>query len=180
MAGQSGTFYAYQHTRGCTLGNDPAKGAWHAGARLDRQIPNCRQRPLCRAGHHKDTIITRYLGTKISKAQSARALAQGNAYICSLNDRYDIDGNTLKNTARYINHSCDPNCVLQTTGRAIWVVALRDIPAGEELTHQYNYAYDPERYTDFPCCCGANNCVGYIVDAQYWEVITQHTYDLTG
>ena len=128
----------------------------------------------------KDTIITRYLGTKISKAQSARALAHGNAYICSLNDRYDIDGNTLKNTARYINHSCDPNCVLQTTGQAVWVVALCDIQAGEELTHQYNYAYDPARYTDFPCRCGANHCVGYIVDARYWEVITQHHYDLTG
>src|SRR5712691_5151615 len=45
---------------------------------------------------NKETIITRYRGTKISKAQSAHALAQGNAYICSLNDRYDIDGNTLK------------------------------------------------------------------------------------
>jgi len=38
----------------------------------------------------KDTIISRYMGTKISKAQSARALAHGNAYICYLNDRYDI------------------------------------------------------------------------------------------
>ena len=129
----------------------------------------------------KDTIIARYLGTKISKAHSARALAHGNAYICHLNDRYDIDGNTLKNITRYINHSCDPNCVLQTTGRAIWVVALRDIQAGEELTHRYNYEYDPERYTDFPCFCGANNCVGYIVDARYWALITaQHKYELTG
>jgi hypothetical protein len=50
----------------------------------------------------KDTIITRYLGAKISKAQGDQALAHGNAYIGSLNDRYDIDGNTLKNTARYI------------------------------------------------------------------------------
>jgi SET domain-containing protein len=129
----------------------------------------------------KDTIISRYMGTKISKAQSARALAHGNAYICYLNDRYDIDGNTLQNPPRYINHSCDPNCALQTTARAIWVVALRDIWAGEELTHQYNYEYDPERYTDFPCFCGAKNCVGYIVDARYWEVITQqHKYALTG
>jgi SET domain-containing protein len=129
----------------------------------------------------KNTIISRYRGTKISKAQSARALAHGNAYICYLNDRYDLDGNTLHNPARYINHSCDPNCALQTTGRAIWVVALRDIQAGEELTHRYNYAYDPERYTEFPCFCGATNCVGYIVDARYWEVITpQHTYAFTG
>jgi uncharacterized protein len=129
----------------------------------------------------KDTIITRYLGTKISKAHSVRALAHGNAYICHLNDRYDIDGNTLKNIARYINHSCEPNCVLQTTGLAIWVVALRDIQAGEELTHRYNYEYDAERYRDFPCFCGATNCVGYIVDARYWALITaQQTYDLTG
>jgi uncharacterized protein len=128
----------------------------------------------------KETIITRYSGTKIAKAQSAHALAQGNAYICSLNARYDIDGNTLQNNARYINHSCDPNCVLQTTGRALWVVALRDIREGEELTYQYNYVYDPERYTDFPCFCGAKTCVGYIVDARYWEVITQQNYDLTG
>jgi len=126
----------------------------------------------------KDTIIRRYRGTKISKAQSARALAHGNAYICSLNDRYDLDGNTLHNPARYINHSCDPNCAWQTTARAIWVVTLRDIQAGEELTHRYNYVYDPERYTEFPCFCGAKNCVGYIVDARYWEVITQqHKYE---
>ena len=128
----------------------------------------------------KDTIISRYRGTKISKAQSARALAHGNAYICYLNNRYDLDGNMLQNPARYINHSCDPNCALQTTGRAIWVVALRDIQEGEELTHRYNYAYDPARYTEFPCCCGAKNCVGYIVDARYWEVITQRKYELTG
>jgi SET domain-containing protein len=128
----------------------------------------------------KDTIITRYIGAKISKAQSARALAHGNAYICYLNARYDIDVNTLRNPARYINHSCDPNCALQTTGRAIWVVALRDIQAGEELTHQYNYEYDPERYTEFPCFCGAKNCVGYIVDARYWALIAQHTYEVIG
>ena len=119
------------------------------------------------------TRIVEYRGEKISKGESARRLAQHNAYIVYLNEQYDIDGETLDNTARYVNHSCDPNCALQTTSRAIWVVALRDIQAGEELTHQYNYEYDPERYTDFPCFCGAKNCIGYIVDARYWELITQ-------
>ena len=111
----------------------------------------------------KETIITRYLGTKISKAQSAQALAQGNAYICSLNDRYDIDGNTLKNTARYINHSCDPNCITELTRRTIWIVALRDIHAGEELT--FNYRYDVKKHR---CHCGASHCCGYILDEYYW------------
>ena len=127
----------------------------------------------------KETTIIRYLGTKISKEQTARELAKGNAYICYFNDRYDIDGNTLKNTARYINHSCDPNCAIETTARAIWIVALRDIPAGEELTYRYDYAYDPDGYRDFPCYCGAPHCVGYIVDARYWELITPHTYAST-
>ena len=121
----------------------------------------------------KGTTVIRYIGTKISKEKSARKLAKGNAYICYFNDYYDIDGKTLKNKARYINHSCDPTCELQRTSRAIWIVALRDIREGEELTHRYDYDYDPQRYTDFPCFCGAKNCVGYIVDSQYWELITE-------
>ena len=125
------------------------------------------------------TTILRYLGTKISKAQTARALAKGNAYICYFNDRYDIDGNTLNNTARYINHSCEPNCTIETTSRAIWIVAVRDIAAGEELTSRYDYEYDPDGYRDFPCYCGAPKCIGYIVDARYWELITQHHYAST-
>ena len=127
----------------------------------------------------KGTTILRYLGTKISKAQTARELAKGNAYICYFNERYDLDGNTLQNTARYINHSCEPNCAIETTSRAIWIVALRDIAAGEELTYRYDYAYDPEGYRDFPCYCGAPQCVGYIVDAQYWELIRQQSYAST-
>jgi uncharacterized protein len=128
----------------------------------------------------KGTTILRYSGTKISKEKSARALAKGNAYICYFNDRSDLDGKTFKNTARYINHSCDPNCELQRTSRAIWVVAIRDIREGEELTHRYNYEYDPEGYRDFPCFCGAKNCVGYIVDQAYWELIIQQSYASTG
>ena len=128
----------------------------------------------------KGTTIMRYSGTKISKEKSARELAKGNAYICYFNDRYDLDGATLQNTARYINHSCHPNCELQTTSRAIWLVAVRDIREGEELTHRYDYAYDPEGYKDFPCFCGAKNCVGSIVDARYWELITQQKYASTG
>ena len=80
------------------------------------------------------TRILPYLGEKIAKAESTRRLAQGNAYIFTFNDRYDIDGKILRNTARYINHSCDPNCDVTLTTRTIWIVALRDIRDGEELT----------------------------------------------
>jgi uncharacterized protein len=83
------------------------------------------------------TRILPYIGEKIPKAESTRRLAQGNAYIFTFNDRYDIDGKILRNTARFINHSCAPNCEVQQTTRTLWIVALRNISDGEELTYNY-------------------------------------------
>ena len=111
----------------------------------------------------KGTTIIEYTGEKISKKESRQRLARGNAYIFELNDRWDIDGEALNNTARYINHSCDPNCVVEKTTRALWIVALRNIKSGEELS--YNYGYDAKKYI---CTCGAVNCCGYILDQDYW------------
>jgi len=118
------------------------------------------------------TRIIPYIGEKITKDESARRLAQGNVYIFTFNARYDIDGKTLKNLARYINHSCDPNCEVELTSRTIWVVALRDIQAGEELT--YNYGYEVKDYMEYPCTCRATNCCGYILAREYWELIQPH------
>lgn len=115
------------------------------------------------------TRILPYIGEKITKDESARRLAQGNVYIFTFNERYDIDGKTLKNLARYINHSCDPNCEVELTSRTIWIVALRDIQAGEELT--YNYGYEIKDYQEHPCACRAKNCCGYILAQEYWELI---------
>jgi uncharacterized protein len=117
----------------------------------------------------KGTRIIRYLGEKISKQESDLRLAQDNAYIFELNDRYAIDGATLKNTARYINHSCDPNCEVKLINNTIWIVASKDIQEGEELS--YNYGYDIKNYEQFPCNCGARNCCGYMLARQYWGLI---------
>jgi SET domain-containing protein len=121
----------------------------------------------------KGTYIVRYIGEKIPKAESQQRLAQGNVYIFSLNEQYDIDGKLMKNIARYINHSCDPNCVVKNSGRAIWIVAARDIQDGEELS--YNYGYTLEDYGEQACHCGAKQCCGYILDRQYWKFIKRTT-----
>lgn len=115
--------------------------------------------------------ILPYLGEKITGPERARRLAAGNAYIFHLNYRYAIDGQSLENTARYINHSCAPNCRVDKTGDTLWVVALRDIAAGEELS--FNYGYDVQQYHHNPCHCGAPTCCGYILDPQYWGRIAQ-------
>jgi uncharacterized protein len=114
----------------------------------------------------KDTRIMAYIGEKITRKESARRLEAGNAYIFHLNYHYALDGKTLANTARYINHSCEPNCEVEKTHDTLWIMALRDIKTGEELS--YNYGYTLEHYQDNPCNCGAKNCCGYILDRQYW------------
>ena len=115
------------------------------------------------------TKIIRYIGEKITHEESERRLAAGNVYIIGLNERYAIDGDIPKNTARFINHSCDPNCHTEQFGNTIWIVAIRDIQAGEELT--YNYGYELNDEPPEPCHCDAKHCCGYILDSQHWNRI---------
>ena len=117
------------------------------------------------------TKIIRYIGEKITQEESERRLGAGNVYIFGLDERYSIDGSTRKNTARYINHSCAPNCHTEQFGNTIWIVAIKDIQAGEELTYNYEYGIDDEPAE--PCHCGANNCCGYILAPQYWDRVQE-------
>jgi SET domain-containing protein len=134
-------------------------------------------RPSCIAGKglfaaidlKQGMRIIQYRGEKITHQESERRLAEDNVYIFELNPHYAIDGSTPKNLARYINHSCDPNCEVENTGRTIWIVAARNIQEGEELT--YDYGYEVKNYEANPCNCGAKNCCGYIVARQYWGLI---------
>ena len=66
-----------------------------------------------------------------------------------------IDGYGM---AMYVNHCCDPNCETEEDeeGR-VWIAAMRDIDAGEELTYDY-FLYEGEG--DAPCTCGTENCRG--------------------
>ncbi len=125
----------------------------------------------------KGERVIEYIGELIDKDESEkRAWAQhaiaeetGDAavYIFTLNKRWDIDGNVPWNTARLINHSCDPNCEAWVEGKRIFIHSLRRIPKGEELT--FDYGFDIECYEDHPCRCGSKNCVGYIVSREQWE-----------
>jgi len=126
----------------------------------------------------KGTKIIEYVGEKITKKESERRAElhlerhkknkeeAGAVYIFELNKKYDIDGDVPWNTAKWINHSCDPNAETMIINGHIWIIATRDIKKGEEIT--YNYGYDLENYEDHPCHCGAKNCVGYIVGEEHW------------
>ena len=91
-------------------------------------------------------------------------------YLFNINSKYDLDGDFKYNTARLINHSCDPNCEVYGTGLKVWVYAIRNIKKGEELSYDYGFGFDQD-YKDFPCRCGSSNCVGYIIrEGSRWRV----------
>ena len=97
-------------------------------------------------------------------------------YLFNINKKYDLDGDFRYNTARLINHSCNPNCEVFGTGLKVWVYAIRDIKKGEELTYDYGFGFD-EDYKDFPCRCRSKNCAGYIVRSESrWRINKSKKY----
>ena len=129
----------------------------------------------------KGAKVIQYIGDKVTKKEGdKRADKQirkakkdknnGMVYVFELNKRYDIDGDVDYNFAKYINHSCNPNCEVYGTGLKVWVYAIKDIKKGEELTYDYGFSFD-EDYKDFPCRCRSKNCVGYIVrEESRWRI----------
>tara|TARA_B100002052_G_scaffold176257_1_gene160406 strand:+ start:1475 stop:1963 length:489 start_codon:yes stop_codon:yes gene_type:complete len=121
----------------------------------------------------KGTKILNYVGNIITKKQTEESEKFDNSkpiYLFNLNNKYDLDGDVPWNTARLINHSCSNNCEYDGKGLKLWVVAIRDIKKGEELTCDYGFTYDQD-YKQFPCNCGSKNCCGYIVRAESrWRI----------
>ena len=126
----------------------------------------------------KGTKIIEYVGEKMTKKksddkadehmeESKNHTADGGVYIFELNSRYDINGKVPYNTARLINHSCDPNSETDIIKGKIWIIAERDIKKGEELAYDYGYEYDSD-YDEHPCKCRSKDCVGYIVGQEFW------------
>ena len=121
----------------------------------------------------KGTKIIYYTGKIITKKQTENNPKFDNdkaIYLFNLNNRYDLDGDFVYNTARLINHSCDPNCEVEGKGLKLWISSIKDINKNEELTYDYGFSFD-ENYKDFPCKCGSKNCCGYIVrEGSRWRI----------
>ena len=117
---------------------------------------------------YKGKIITRKQSEENPKFDNGKAI-----YLFNLNKKYDLDGDFNFNTARLINHSCDPNCEVAGIGLKVWVYAIRDIKKNEELSYDYGFSFDKD-YKQFPCKCGTKNCVGFIVrEGSRWRIKRQ-------
>lgn len=86
----------------------------------------------------KGSCVIEYVG----RPATARQMAQDRGkYLFWTSDTSMIDGNIPANTARFINHSCVPNCEIAIRRRRVFVFALRDIAPGEELSYDYGEEY---------------------------------------
>lgn len=124
--------------------------------------------------------IIEYKGEKISKKEGDRrsekrlkkylnSKSAGSVYIFELNNKYDIDGSFAYNKAKYINHSCSPNCEVQIEKGKIWIVSTKKIKKGAEFSYDYGYEFDKDDYMDHLCECGKPNCIGYIISSDDWH-----------
>lgn len=114
-------------------------------------------------------IIIEYRGEVISWDEALRRHPRDPAdpnhtFYFHLDDARVIDGGVGGNSSRWINHACAPNCESEDRGGRIFIRALRDIAAGEELFFDYRLVID-EHYTPklkkaYACRCGAPTCRG--------------------
>ena len=122
---------------------------------------------------NKGEKVIEYKGRKFTHKQVEENDRFDNSkaiYLFTLNERYVLDGDTKTNTAKYINHSCDPNCEVDIIKGKIWIIAIKDIKKGDELSYDYGFGYDAD-FRQFLCKCGSKNCCGYIVrDDQRWRI----------
>ena len=113
--------------------------------------------------------VIEYLGERLTAAAvraryDARAADDAHTFLFQLDESSYIDASVGGNAARFINHSCRPNCEAQQDGARIFIVAIRNIQPGVELT--YDYALEIERGHSearrrrFACRCGAPRCRG--------------------
>ncbi|CAB4067292.1 Histone-lysine N-methyltransferase, H3 lysine-36 specific,Histone-lysine N-methyltransferase, H3 lysine-36 and H4 lysine-20 specific,Histone-lysine N-methyltransferase SETD2,Probable histone-lysine N-methyltransferase CG1716,Histone-lysine N-methyltransferase ASH1L,Histone-lysine N-methyltransferase NSD2,Histone-lysine N-methyltransferase ASHH2,Probable histone-lysine N-methyltransferase Mes-4,Histone-lysine N-methyltransferase NSD3 [Lepeophtheirus salmonis] len=109
-----------------------------------------------------DLITMEEFRNRLRKSQAAKE--DENFYYMTMDSNRMIDAGPKGNIARFMNHSCDPNCETQkwtvNGDTRVGIFTLKDIPANTELT--FNYKFEAVGEVKKTCLCGAVNCSGYI------------------
>ena len=98
----------------------------------------------------KGERIIEYAGRTLSNAE---AYTSRSKYLFEVNSRKTIDGAVRANIARYINHSCRPNCDPEIERGHIFIDAIRSIKTGEEISYNYGEEYVDEHIKPYGCRC---------------------------
>ncbi|MBI0326790.1 SET domain-containing protein [Burkholderia plantarii] len=113
--------------------------------------------------------VVEYKGERISWKEALRRHPHdpndpNHTFYFALEEGGVIDGKVDGNSARWINHSCAPNCEAEENAGRVFIHALRDVEAGEELFYDYGLVIDAkltkQLKRDYACHCGASTCRG--------------------
>ncbi|KAI5612191.1 histone-lysine N-methyltransferase 2D isoform X1, partial [Silurus asotus] len=114
----------------------------------------------------KHTMVIEYIGTIIrnevaNRREKIYEEQNRGIYMFRINNEHVIDATLTGGPARYVNHSCAPNCVAEVVTfdkeDKIIIISSRRIPKGEELTYDYQFDFEDDQHK-IPCHCGAWNC----------------------
>ncbi len=115
--------------------------------------------------------LIEYAGERLTPAQADARYPDGDerhhTFLFAIDDDVVVDAAVNGNEARFLNHSCDPNCDVVVDEKRLWIETIRQVTAGEELAYDYAFVL-PERHTPaakrrYPCSCGAATCRGSIL-----------------
>ncbi|MDH3287674.1 MAG: SET domain-containing protein-lysine N-methyltransferase [Betaproteobacteria bacterium] len=121
----------------------------------------------------KGERIIEYTGERITHREADRRYPNDDSshtMLFIVDKKIVIDATRVGNSARWINHSCRPNCESVDEDKRMYIEATRDIRKGEELSYDYNLVLE-ERHTpaakkENPCLCGAKRCRGTLLGSK--------------
>ena len=116
--------------------------------------------------------LIEYAGERLTPAQADARYPdepgeRHHTFLFAIDDAWVVDAAVDGNDARWINHSCEPNCDAVVDDGRIWIETIRDVEPGEELAYDYAYELE-ERHTPaakrrYPCNCGSGRCRGTLL-----------------
>jgi SET domain-containing protein len=118
------------------------------------------------------TLLIEYTGERISFDEAAEryddeSMTHHHTFLFQIGDDVLIDAGRGGNAARFINHSCAPNCAAYLQRGRVYIEAIRNIQPGVELTYDYALQLEgrprPEWKRRYACHCGAPNCRGTVL-----------------
>ena len=120
----------------------------------------------------KGKRIIEYIGERITPEEETEryddeSMARHHTFLFAVDDKVTIDAGRIGNDAKYINHSCEPNCEAVDEEGRIFVEAIKTIQPGAELYYDYAFEQEPpltqELIDLYPCYCGTKKCRGTIL-----------------
>lgn len=119
----------------------------------------------------KGRTVDEYWGQRITHEEADRRYddneGRHHTFLFVLDDDTVLDARYGGNDARFINHSCDPNCETEIEDGHIYIKAIKSIAPGTELTYDYRFdwqdEYEPEDVRYYACRCGSAKCRGTIL-----------------